>query len=79
MLVMRRRAGESIVIDGGIEIQVLETGPGKVKLGITAPQHISVTRLEARVTREQNIAAASGIDAQAVNGLVRILRTPSKS
>jgi carbon storage regulator CsrA len=34
MLVISRRAGESILIGEDVEIQVLETGSGRVKLGI---------------------------------------------
>jgi len=79
MLVMRRRAGESISIGADIEIQVLETGPGRVKLGIVAPPHVPVTRHEAKLTREQNIAAARGMHAGAVEGLVRALQTVSKT
>jgi carbon storage regulator len=58
MLVIRRRAGESILIAGGIEIEVLETGPTRVKLGIKAPKSVSVMRKEVGLTEEQNRAAA---------------------
>ena len=58
MLLIRRRVGESILIGEDIEIQVIEAGPHRVKLGIVAPSQISVVRREARLTREQNEAAA---------------------
>jgi carbon storage regulator len=61
MLVIRRRLGEAILIAGGIEIEVLETGPTRVKLGIKAPRSVSVMRKEVGITEEQNRAAAREI------------------
>ncbi len=58
MLVVRRRAGESILIGDDIEVVVLEAGPNRVKLGITAPREVLVFRKELELTREQNRAAA---------------------
>lgn len=45
MLVLTRRLGESIVIGDDIIIRVLDID-GQVKLGIEAPQNISVHREE---------------------------------
>jgi carbon storage regulator len=61
MLVISRRPGESILIGENIEVQVLETGPSRVKLGITAPRTVPVLRNEVRLTQDQNRAAAQGI------------------
>jgi carbon storage regulator len=61
MLVIRRRAGESILIGEGIEIQVAEIGAGRVKLGITAPPEVTVLRKEVKLTRDQNVVAAQGV------------------
>ena len=58
MLVIRRRVGESVTIDGGIQIEVLEAGPGRVRLGIHAPTTISIVRSEVELTRRQNLLAA---------------------
>lgn len=46
MLVLTRRRGESIVIDGGIEITVLDVSGEKVRIGIEAPPEIEVYRQE---------------------------------
>jgi|YelNatPaOPRAMG01_1025707.scaffolds.fasta_scaffold02760_17 carbon storage regulator len=59
MLMVRRRAGESILIGGEIEIQVTEITATRVTLGIVAPREIPVVRGEVRLTRDQNLAAAS--------------------
>ena len=59
MLVIRRRAGEAIVLPDGVEIQVLEINGGRVKLGVVAPAHVAVLRKEAVEARRQNLAAAA--------------------
>jgi carbon storage regulator len=46
MLVLTRKAGEGIVIDGGIVITVLEAHDRKVRLGIQAPDDVLVLREE---------------------------------
>jgi carbon storage regulator len=46
MLVLTRKRGEEIVIDGCIRIRVLEIKGGKVRLGIDAPGSMSVLRRE---------------------------------
>lgn len=62
MLIIRRRLGESIVIGDDIEVQVAEIGPTRVKLCITAPKEVAVTRKEVRLTRDTNRAAAAGLE-----------------
>ncbi len=37
MLILSRKEEESIIINGNIEVKVLEIGEGKVRLGIKAP------------------------------------------
>jgi carbon storage regulator len=48
MLVLSRKTGESIVIDGRIVVKVLDIGRGRVQLGIDAPREIPVERSELR-------------------------------
>jgi carbon storage regulator len=64
MLVIRRRAGESFLIDGDIEVEVLEVGSSQVKLGIVAPRNISILRKEVQLTRQQNQAASREVSPQ---------------
>jgi carbon storage regulator len=64
MLVIRRRAGESFLINGDIEVEVLEVGSSQVKLGIVAPRNISILRKEVHITRQQNQAASREISPQ---------------
>lgn len=46
MLILNRKVGESIIIDDNVEITVLETQDGRIKLGIDAPKEIVVLRKE---------------------------------
>lgn len=47
MLIFARHPGESIIIDGDIQIKVLEVAKnGSVRLGIIAPRHHQVYREE---------------------------------
>jgi carbon storage regulator CsrA len=46
MLVLSRKPGESIVIDHGVVVTVLDIGRGRVQIGITAPRETRVVRQE---------------------------------
>ena len=46
MLVLTRRAGESIMIDDEIELKVLKIRGSQVHLGIDAPRNAAVHRKE---------------------------------
>ena len=44
MLVLRRRAGESLLIGDDIEIELLELTPQGAKIGIRAPRETVILR-----------------------------------
>jgi carbon storage regulator len=46
MLVLRRKAGEAIVLNGTITIHVLAVEGERVKLGISAPPEVVIVRSE---------------------------------
>ena len=46
MLILARKVGQRIVIDGNIEITVVEVRGDQVRLGITAPRSVAVYRKE---------------------------------
>lgn len=46
MLVLSRKEGESVTIDGHITVTVIRLAGGRVRLGIEAPKDISILRSE---------------------------------
>jgi len=46
MLVLTRKAGESIVVGGDVVVTVLEIKGGQVRLGVDAPRDVSIHRSE---------------------------------
>ena len=70
MLVLRRKAGETIAIGDGIEVSVIEISPTRVKLGIKAPREISVLRKETIAVAIDNRKAAELVSA-GLNGRLR--------
>ncbi len=70
MLIIRRKAGESILIGETIELEVIDISPSRVKIGIRAPSDVLILRKEIRLAQQQNLAAARGISEEAVQSLV---------
>lgn len=63
MLILTRKAGESIVLDGGIRITVVQTEAGSVRLGIEAPPDVAIFReelLERMASENQRASATPG-------------------
>jgi carbon storage regulator len=59
MLVFTRKKGESLVIGNEIEVTILSVSAGGVKVGISAPAHISVHRHEVfEAIKRENLAAS---------------------
>ena len=54
MLVLTRKTGQEIIIDGEIRITISAISDGRVKIGISAPPHVKVDRAEvaARIAAE---------------------------
>jgi len=55
MLVLSRRKDESIMIGDGVKITIVDVRGDKVRLGITAPESVSVHRIEVyeKIQREK--------------------------
>lgn len=64
MLVLTRKAGESIVIGSQVRITVLEIQGRQIRLGIEAPGEIPVHRGEVyeRIKEENQLAAQGAAD-----------------
>jgi carbon storage regulator len=46
MLVLTRKVGERIVIDGSIVVEVLEVQGNRVRIGVQAPPEVPILRQE---------------------------------
>jgi carbon storage regulator len=53
MLVLTRKVGETLVIEGGIRITVAAIPGGRVRLAIDAPSHVRVDREEVAKARAE--------------------------
>jgi carbon storage regulator len=60
MLILTRKAGESVVLGNTIRLTVLEVSPHEVRLGFEAPAEISIYREEIyeEIARANRAAAA---------------------
>lgn len=61
MLVLTRKTGEQIVIAGNITISIVSVGPGRVKIGIDAPSHVSIDRQEIHAKKVHEEATSVNI------------------
>ncbi|NQT20634.1 MAG: carbon storage regulator CsrA [Planctomycetes bacterium] len=69
MLVLTRRKGESIILGDDVEVKILELHGSQVKVGIQAPQSLSVHRKEVYLAIErENKAAAESAKRAAAEG-----------
>ncbi|WP_432564131.1 carbon storage regulator CsrA [Kineococcus sp. SYSU DK003] len=74
MLVLTRKAGESVVIGDEVVVRVLEVRGDVVRVGIDAPRDVQVHRQEVyEAVREANIASA-GASEEAISALQGIVR-----
>lgn len=76
MLVIRRKEGQAIRIGGGIRIEVLESSPNRVKLGIVAPPEVRVVREEALLAEAQNRESAAAAPPDVLASWAHQLRLP---
>ena len=61
MLVLTRRANQSIVIGQDVTVTVLEIRGDQVRLGITAPRSVTVHREEVWLQLERSRADGGGV------------------
>lgn len=79
MLILGRRAGESIFVGEEIEIRIMDLTASRVKVGIIAPRQLPVLRGEVKRAAEQNREASRMVQQDAVYRLLAQLRFPSSS
>ena len=79
MLVLRRKAGESLLIGDDIEIEILAVTAQGAKIGVHAPRQMVVLRKELKITKAQNEAAAQGLTSADFHRAIKKLRGGSNS
>lgn len=64
MLILNRKIGESIMINGDIEIKILDINGGKIKIGISASRDNKIFRKEVydSIVKENKKAVKLNID-----------------
>lgn len=70
MLVLSRKAGEALNINGEVEIKIVEISSDKVKIGINAPDNVRILRSELLQTMNENKDAAASINSRKLLGLL---------
>lgn len=71
MLVLTRKADESIMIGDDIEVKLLDIKENQVKVGISAPKNVAVHRREVYLAiREENAEAAAPAESKDLSGLI---------
>ena len=53
MLVLTRKSGQEIVIEGGIRLMILDVQGNRVRVGISAPAEVKVDRMEVQERNQE--------------------------
>jgi len=63
MLILTRKLGESIIIDENIQISAIEINKNSIKLGINAPNNVTIYREEVflKIREANELSSSSGI------------------
>lgn len=65
MLVLTRKIDEEIVVNSDVVIKIISVSEGKVKIGISAPDHVKIFRGEVYEKVKQSTIEASNSSKQA--------------
>ena len=64
MLILSRKQGDAVLIDGGIRVEIVSVDGASVRLGIEAPSSVGIVREEiaARIADENRRAGSEPLD-----------------
>lgn len=74
MLIISRKAKESILIGEDIEIIITEIGPDRIKIGINAPKEIPIIRKELIEIKNMNEEASIKPTENSLSDLKNLLK-----
>ena len=77
MLILRRKAGESLVIGDEVKLTVMDIYEGGVRLAIDAPRSITVLRSELLQAADANRDAVAGAEQSGPQELLDLLGGPA--
>lgn len=77
MLVLTRRANQSIMIGHDVVVTVLEVRGDQVRLGIKAPREVDVHREEVFAALQAANRSAASPSKEAVEGLAKVAPKPA--
>lgn len=75
MLALTRKKDEGIIINGNIEIKILDIQDGKVKLGISAPREMTIHREEVYLEIQKNNQEAIETKEQDIEKLKKMFKS----
>jgi carbon storage regulator len=78
MLVIRRKEGQAIRVGDTIRIEVLESSPNRVKLGIIAPADVRIVREEVLLAEAENREASTAAPPDVLARWAHHLRLPGR-
>lgn len=80
MLVLTRKAEESIIIGTDIKIKILRTEGNSVEIGISAPRKYSIFREEVyNEIKTQNIQSARSLKNQTLKNIHSVIQSTRKT
>lgn len=74
MLILRRKTGESLILNENIKITVLESGADGVRLAIDAPKQVQILREELVEATKANQEAIAAVDKEKLEKLKGMLK-----
>ena len=74
MLILRRKTGESLILNENIKITVLESGSDGVRLAIDAPKQVQILREELVEATKANKEAVAAVDKEKLEKLKGMLK-----
>ena len=74
MLILRRKSGESLILNDNIKITVLESGADGVRLAIDAPKQVQILREELVEATKANQEAVAAVDKEKLEKLKGMLK-----
>lgn len=74
MLILRRKTGESLILNENIKITVLESGSDGVRLAIDAPKQVQILREELVEATKANQEAVALVDKEKLEKLKGMLK-----